>query len=38
VAERSGVPVSAQVVAPRFEDGVALRVARALERVATSTA
>jgi aspartyl-tRNA(Asn)/glutamyl-tRNA(Gln) amidotransferase subunit A len=33
VAEVSGVPVSAQAVAPRFEDDVALRVARALERV-----
>ncbi|WP_137290463.1 amidase [Natronorubrum halophilum] len=28
------VPVSAQTIAPRFEDGRALRVARALERVA----
>jgi aspartyl-tRNA(Asn)/glutamyl-tRNA(Gln) amidotransferase subunit A len=34
VAELSGVPVSAEAVAPQFEDGVALRVARALERVA----
>jgi aspartyl-tRNA(Asn)/glutamyl-tRNA(Gln) amidotransferase subunit A len=33
IAELSGVPVGAQAVAPRFEDDVALRVARALERV-----
>lgn len=34
VATIDGLPVGAQAVAPRFADGVALRVARALERVA----
>lgn len=34
VAEREGLPISAQVVAPRFEDGTALEAARALEAAA----
>jgi aspartyl-tRNA(Asn)/glutamyl-tRNA(Gln) amidotransferase subunit A len=33
VATLEGLPVSAQAVAPQFEDGRALQVARALERV-----
>ena len=34
VTSLDGLPVSAQVVAPQFEDGQALRVAHALEQVA----
>lgn len=34
VTSLDGLPVSAQAVAPQFEDGLALRVAHALERVA----
>lgn len=34
VTDEGRVPISAQVVAPRFDDGLALRVAHALERCA----
>lgn len=35
-AERDGLPVSAQVLAPRFEDRTAIKAARLVERVSTT--